>query len=76
MSKKQLPNTPTKDLVRKLRLMGESGGMLTRDRLRVVLESADRLEDLDERVAIMMETSEMPAIIEQTPFQEVTSHES
>lgn len=35
--------------------MADAGGMLTRDRIRTVIESADRLEDLDERVAIMME---------------------
>ena len=29
--------------------------MLTRDRLRTISEAADRLEDLDERVAIMEE---------------------
>lgn len=47
--------TPTVTLVHKLRLMADAGGMLTRDRIRTVIESADRLEDLDERVAIMME---------------------
>jgi len=47
--------TPTATLVHKLRLMADAGGMLTRDRIRTVIESADRLEDLDERVAIMME---------------------
>lgn len=47
--------TPTNKLIYKLRLMADAGGMLTRDRLRVVIEAADRLEDLDERVAIMME---------------------
>lgn len=47
--------TPTVTLIHKLRLMADAGGMLTRDRIRTVIESADRLEDLDERVAIMME---------------------
>ena len=47
--------TPTDTLIHKLRLMADSGGMLTRDRVKVVIESADRLEELDERVAIMME---------------------
>lgn len=47
--------TPTLKLVHKLRLMADAGGVLTRDRLRVVIESADRLEELDERVAIMEE---------------------
>lgn len=35
--------------------MAGAGGMLTRDRIKTILESADRLEDLDERVAIMQE---------------------
>ena len=47
--------TPTDTLIHKLRLMADSGGVLTRDRVKVVIESADRLEELDERVAIMME---------------------
>lgn len=47
--------TPTHVLVHKLRLMADSGGMLTKDRLRVIIESADRLEDIDERIAIMTE---------------------
>lgn len=48
--------TPTDKLIHKLRLMADAGGVLTRDRIRVVIESADRLEDLDERIAIMTET--------------------
>lgn len=47
--------TPTNKLIHKLRLMADAGGVLTRDRLRIVIESADRLEELDERVAIMEE---------------------
>ena len=47
--------TPTDKLIHKLRLMADSGGVLTRDRIRVCIESADRLEELDERVAIMSE---------------------
>lgn len=47
--------TPTTKLIYRLRLMADSGGMLTRDRIRVVMESADRLEQLDERIAIMSE---------------------
>lgn len=47
--------TPTSKLVHRLRLMAEAGGMLTRDRIRTLIESADRLDDLDERVAIMEE---------------------
>lgn len=48
--------TPTNKLIHKLRLMADAGGMLTRDRIRVIIESADRLEELDERIAIMTET--------------------
>ena len=47
--------TPTTTLIHKLRLMADAGGVLTRDRIRVIIETADRLEELDERVAIMTE---------------------
>ena len=47
--------TPTDTLIHKLRLMADAGGVLTRDRLRVVIEAADRLEEMDERIAIMSE---------------------
>ena len=47
--------TPTDKLIHRLRLMADAGGNLTRDRLKVIIESADRLEELDERVAIMSE---------------------
>lgn len=47
--------TPTDKLIHKLRLMADAGGMLSRDRIRTVIEAADRLEELDERVAIMEE---------------------
>lgn len=50
--------TPTDKLIHKLRLMADAGGMLTRDRLRVIIEAADRIEELDERVAIMSEPRE------------------
>lgn len=44
--------------------MASAGGMLTRDRLRTISDAADRLEILDERVAIMTEnepvTNEIP----------------
>lgn len=57
MSKGLGQRTPTDTLIHKLRLMADAGGMLSRDRIRVLIESADRLEELDERVAIMMEGS-------------------
>lgn len=52
--------TPTMKLIHRLRLMADAGGMLTRDRIKTIIESADRLEDLDERIAIMSETPEDP----------------
>lgn len=76
MSKKLIPKTSTDQLIRKLRLMGEVGGMLSKDRIRVVLEAADRLEELDERVDIIMETVDIPATIYPVPISEVTRHES
>ena len=48
--------TKTDTLIHRLRLMADSGGILTKDRIRTVMEAADRLEELDERVAIMSET--------------------
>jgi len=53
MSKKKKPTIPTLELIRRLRLMYSAGGMLTKDRLEAILQAADRLEELDERVAIM-----------------------
>lgn len=47
---------PVDKLIYRLRLMADAGGVLTRDRIRTVIEAADRLEELDERVAIMSET--------------------
>ena len=35
----------TEELIRRLRLMASAGGMLTRDRLRTVSETADRLDE-------------------------------
>ncbi len=45
----------TQELIRRLRLMAGAGGMLTKDRLRTVAQAADRLEDYDERISIMLE---------------------
>ena len=47
--------TPTDTLTHRLRLMAGAGGYLTRYRIKTIIESADRMEELDERVAIMME---------------------
>ena len=35
--------------------MAGAGGMLTRDRIEAIRQAAERLEQLDERVAIMTE---------------------
>lgn len=59
---KTKPRIPTEQLIRRLRLMASAGGMLTRDRTDAILQASDRLEELDERVAIMSEC-------------EVTTHE-
>lgn len=42
--------TPTQTLIHRLRLMADAGGMLSRDRIRTVIEAADRLEDLNEQI--------------------------
>lgn len=46
---------PTETMVHRLRLFADAGGMLTRDRRDLIIQTADRLEELDERVAIMTE---------------------
>lgn len=53
---KAKPLIPTNKLIDRLRLMASAGGMLTKDRIEAVVQAADRLEDLDERVAIMSES--------------------
>ena len=45
----------TGNIIHRLRLMAGAGGMLTRDRLAVITAAADRLEDYEERIAIMTE---------------------
>ena len=49
------PTIPTLQLIRRLRLMADAGGMLSRDRIEAIRQASDRLEELDERVAIMTE---------------------
>ena len=51
--------TPTDVIIHRLRLMAGAGGNLSRDRTKTLLEAADRLEELDERVAIMMEGNKL-----------------
>ena len=56
MDKLKIGNPVSTDvLIRRLRLMASAGGMLTRDRLKTITAAADRLEDYDERIAIMSE---------------------
>lgn len=43
--------TSTEKLIYKLRLMADAGGLLTRDRLRVIIEAADRLDELNDTLA-------------------------
>ena len=57
--------TPTLKLISRLRLMAGAGGMLTRDRLKTISEAADRLEDYDERIAIMYEPKELPGDVDE-----------
>ena len=51
----QLEPTKTETLVHRLRLMGEAGGMITKDRRRTIMEAAGRLSELDEAVKIMQQ---------------------
>lgn len=46
---------PTNKMVYRLRLFADAGGNLTRDRRELIIQAADRLEDLEERIAIMTE---------------------
>lgn len=70
MSKHLGQRTPTNKLIHRLRLMADAGGVLTRDRIRTIIESADRMEELDERVAIMSETKDTLDPLGVDPFQE------
>ena len=74
MSKISGNPTPTDELIRRLRMMAESGGMLTKDRILTILDSADRLELYSERVAILMENAPLPQDALSFPL-EVTAHE-
>ena len=60
MSQKKKPEIPTLQLIKRLHLMADTGGMLTKDRIEAVRQAADRLETLDERVAIMTEQETDP----------------
>lgn len=54
---KVIEPTPTDKLIGRLTLMAESGGMLTKDRIRTIQESAGRMRELDEAVRILREDS-------------------
>lgn len=60
--------------------MGNAGGMLTRDRIDAILQAADRLEELDERISIMSEMENKDNtgfnVFHAIPhFSEVSTHE-
>jgi len=40
--------------------MAEAGGMLTKDRTHLIIEAANRIDELEERIAIMTEMSPLP----------------
>lgn len=46
----------TPEILRRLDIMAESGGMLSKDRIRTVREAAARIRELDEAVRILKET--------------------
>lgn len=46
MSKKVKPRIPDKELIKRLNLMHDSGGMLTKDRLNVIEQAAERIAEL------------------------------
>ena len=46
MLTKPKPRIPTQELIRRLRLMADAGGMLTRDRTDAIRQAADRLQEL------------------------------
>ena len=49
----EIQPTRTDVLVRRLNLMAETGGLLSRDRIKTVREAAGRLRELDEAVRIL-----------------------
>ena len=51
----QIEPTKTETLVHRLRLMADSGGMISKDRRRTIMEAAGRLSELDEAVKILRE---------------------
>lgn len=53
---KPIQPTKTDVLAHRLSLMAEAGGVITKDRQRVIRESADRLRELEEAVRILTNT--------------------
>ena len=47
--------TKTETLIHRLNLMAESGGMITKDRRRTIMEAAGRLSEIDEAIRILQE---------------------
>lgn len=73
---KPKPRIDTTQLIKRLRLMADTGGMLTRDRINAITQAADRLEELDERVAIMCENTPPGFnVFHNIPHAEVCKHE-
>lgn len=50
---KETQPTKTDVLAHRLSLMAESGGLITKDRKRTIIEAAGRLRELDEAVRIL-----------------------
>lgn len=50
---KETQPTKTDVLAHRLTLMAESGGLITKDRKRTIIEAAGRLRELDEAVRIL-----------------------
>ena len=46
----------TSEILRRLDIMAESGGMLTKDRIRAIREAAARIRELTEAVDILKRT--------------------
>lgn len=50
----------TNDLIAQLLAMVEQGGRLTTNRILTIVSAAERLAELDERIAIMSEDNNLP----------------
>ena len=50
---KETQPTKTDVLAHRLTLMAESGGLITKDRKRTIIEAAGRLRELDEAIRIL-----------------------